>query len=112
MIARTIIAEMPDLGRLNRREIAVLAGLAPWTRQSGQWRGRSFIGDGRGSVRTALHMCALTASRYNPVLRAMRERLLAAGKPPMVVKVAVARRLLTILNAIVRSAQPWRNAET
>lgn len=101
---------MPELGQLNRREIAALAGLAPWTRQSGQWKGRSFIGGGRASVRAALHVGAVTASRHNPVLREMRERLLAAGKPPMVALVAVARRLLTILNAIVRSGEPWRNA--
>jgi len=106
-IARTPIAEMPELGRLDRREIAALAGLAPFTRQSGHWKGRSFIGGGRASVRAVLHMGAVTASRHNPVLRAVHDRMLAAGKPPMV---AIARKLLTILNAIARSGQPWRNA--
>lgn len=110
-IARTLIAEMPELGTLDRRQIAALAGLAPWTRQSGQWKGRSFIGGGRASVRAALHMGAITASRHNPVLRAVRQRMQAAGKAPMVIMVAIARRLLIILNAIVRSGQPWRNAE-
>lgn len=110
-IARTLIAEMPELGRLDRRQIAALAGLAPWTRQSGQWKGRSFIGGGRASVRAVLHMGAVTASRHNPVLRAVRDKMLAAGKPPMVVMVAIARRLLVILNAIARSGQPWRNAQ-
>lgn len=106
-IARTLIAEMPELGSLDRRQIAALAGLAPWTRQSGQWRGRSFIGGGRAPVRAALHMGAVTASRHNPALKAFRERLIAAGKPKMVALVAVARKLLTILNAIIRDKQPW-----
>ena len=108
VISRTLIAEMPELGRLDRREIAALAGLAPWTRQSGQWKGRSFIGGGRAAVRTALYMGAVTASRHNPALREFRERLLAAGKKPMVALIAVARKLLTILNAILRDKQPWR----
>jgi transposase len=106
-IARTLIAEMPELGRLDRREIAALAGLAPWTRQSGQWKGRSFIGGGRASVRSALFMGAVTASRHNPPLKAFRDRLLAAGKPRLVALIAVARKLLTILNAIIRDKAPW-----
>jgi transposase len=106
-IARTLIAEMPELGSLDRRQIAALAGLAPWTRQSGQWKGRSFIGGGRASVRAALHMGAVTASRHNPALKAFRERLLASGKAKKVALVAVARKLLTILNAIIRDKQPW-----
>ncbi len=106
-IARTLIAEMPELGTLDRRQIAALAGLAPWTRQSGQWKGRSFIGGGRAPVRAALHMGAITAARHNPALKAFRDRLLAAGKPKMVALVAVARKLLTILNAIIRNKQPW-----
>lgn len=107
VIARTLIAEMPELGRLDRRQIAALAGLAPWTRQSGQWRGRSFIGGGRASVRAALHMGAITAGQHNPVLKAFRQRLLDAGKAKKVALVAVARKLLTILNAIIRNKQPW-----
>lgn len=106
-IARTLIAEMPELGRLDRREIAALAGLAPWTRQSGQWKGRSFIGGGRASVRAALFMGAVTASRHNPPLKAFRDKLLAAGKPRLVALIAVARKLLTILNAIIRDKTPW-----
>ena len=108
VIARTLLADMPELGRLDRREIAALAGLAPWTRQSGQWKGRSFIGGGRAGVRTALYMGAVTASRHNPVLKLFRERLLAAGKPPKVALIALARKLLTILNAVIRDHQPWR----
>lgn len=107
-IARTLIAELPELGTLGRREIAALVGLAPWTRQSGQWRGKSFIGGGRSSVRTALFMGAMVAARFNPVLKVFRDRLVAAGKPKRVALVAVARKLLTILNAIVRDKRPWR----
>jgi transposase len=111
VIARTLIAELPELGQLDRRRIAALAGLAPFTRQSGQWKGRSFIGGGRASVRAVLHMGAITASRFNPVLRAVRQKMQAEGKAPMVIMVAIARKLLTILNAIVRSGQPWRDAQ-
>ncbi len=109
-IARTLIAELPELGRLNRKEIAALAGLAPFTRQSGQWRGRSFIGGGRTAVRTALFMGAMVAKRHNPVLKAFFDRLVAAGKPKMVALIAVARKLLTILNAILRDNRPWQTA--
>jgi transposase len=109
-IARTLIAELPELGRLNRKQIAALAGLAPFTRQSGQWRGRSFIGGGRASVRTALFMGAMVAKKCNPVLKAFFDRLVASGKPKMVALIAVARKLLTILNAILRDNRPWQNA--
>jgi transposase len=106
-IARTLIAELPELGSLDRRQIAALAGLAPWTRQSGRWRGKSFIGGGRTSVRTALYMGALVAARHNPALKAFRDKLIEAGKPKLVAIVAVARKLLTILNAILRDRAPW-----
>ena len=109
-ISRTLIAEMPELGRLDRKEIAALAGLAPFTRQSGQWRGRSFISGGRASVRTALFMGAMVAKRHNPVLKAFFDRLVAAGKPKMVALIAVARKLITILNAILRDQKPWQTA--
>lgn len=109
-IARTLIAELPELGRLDRKKIAALAGLAPFTRQSGQWRGKSFIGGGRSGVRAALFMGAMVARRHNPVLRAFFERLVAAGKPKMVALIAVARKLLTILNAILRDRKPWQTA--
>lgn len=108
--ARTLIAELPELGTLNRKQVAALAGLAPFTRQSGQWRGRSFIGGGRTTVRTALFMAALVAARHNPILRAFFERLRALGKPKMVAFIAVARKLLTILNAMVRDNRRWQNA--
>src|ERR1700730_9451742 len=88
IIARTLIAELPELGSLDRRQIAALAGLAPWTRQSGKWKGKSFIGGGRSCVRAALFMGALVAARYNPVLRAFKQRLSDAGKPELVAIIA------------------------
>jgi transposase len=109
-IARTLIAELPELGQLGRKEIAALAGLAPFTRQSGQWRGRSFIGGGRTAVRSAVFMGAMVAKKHNPVLKAFFDRLVAAGKPKMVALIAVARKLLTILNAILRDNRPWQIA--
>lgn len=109
-IARTLIAELPELGQLGRKRIAALAGLAPFARQSGQWRGRSFIGGGRPSVRTALFMGAMVAKRHNPILKAFFDRLVRAGKPKMVALIAVARKLLTILNALLRDRRPWQTA--
>lgn len=110
VIARTLIAEMPELGQLDRKQIAALAGLAPWTRQSGQGRGKSFIGGGRVGVRCALFLGAMVAARHNPLLKGFFDRLVAAGKPKMVAIIAVARKLLTILNAILRDQKPWQNA--
>jgi transposase len=107
-IARTLLAELPELGTLDRRQIAALVGLAPWTRQSGQWKGRSFIGGGRATVRSALFVGAMAAARFNPTLKAFRDRLLQAGKPKLVSLVATARKLLTILNAILRDRTPWQ----
>ena len=101
-LARTFLAELPELGRLSRREIASLAGLAPYTRQSGRWKGKSMIGGGRAALRTALYMAALSASRCNRALKVFYQRLLSAGKPKMVALIAVARKILTILNAMVR----------
>lgn len=109
--ARTLIAEMPELGQLDRQEIAALAGLAPYTRQSGQWKGKSFIGGGRASVRAALFMAALVAARHNRVLRLFHQRLIAAGKLKIVAIVAVARKLLTMLNAMLRDGKPWTEGQ-
>lgn len=106
-VARTLIAELPELGTLDRRQVAALVGLAPFTRQSGQWRGKSFIGGGRTSVRAALFIAAMVAARHNPTLKAFRDKLVAAGKPKLVALVATARKLVTILNAILRDRQPW-----
>ena len=108
-IARTLLAELPELGTLDRRKIAALVGLAPWTRQSGQWRGKSFIGGGRASVRAALFMGAMVAARYNPALKAFRDKLVAAGKPKLVAIIATARKLLVILNAISTQSSGTKN---
>jgi transposase len=108
--ARTLIADLPELGTLDRRKIAALVGVAPFTRQSGQWRGKSFIAGGRPTVRAALFVATMAAVRHNPVIRDFRERLLAKGKPKMVAMVACMRKLLTILNAILRDQNPWQNA--
>ena len=107
-MARTLIAELPELGTLDRRKVAALVGLAPWTRQSGKWKGKSCIGGGRADVRSALFLGAMVAARRNPDLKAFRDRLVAAGKPKLVALVATARKLLTILNAILRDQKPWR----
>jgi transposase len=109
-IARTLLADLPELGTLDRRQIAALVGLAPFTRQSGQWRGRSFIGGGRATVRAAVFMGAMVAMRWNPHLRDFHHRLVAAGKPKMVALIAVARKLVTVLNAILRDRRPWQTA--
>lgn len=109
-IARTLIAELPELGQLGRRQVAALVGLAPFTRQSGQWRGRSAIAGGRTAVRTVLFMGAMAAKKHNPALKAFFDRLVAAGKPKMIALIAVARKLLTILNAILRDDRPWQTA--
>jgi transposase len=109
-IAHSLIADLSELGTLNRKQIVALAGLAPYTRQSGKWKGHSTIGGGRKTVRAPLFMAAMVASRFNPVLKAFRDRLVAAGKPKMVALIAVARKLLTILNAILRDKTPWQHA--
>lgn len=109
-VARTPLAELPELGSLDRRQIAALAGLAPFTRQSGTWRGKSFIGGGRAPVRSALFMAALVAIRHNKTFRAFRDRLIAAGKRKIVALVATMRKMLTTLNAMIRDQKPWQNA--
>jgi transposase len=109
-IARTMLAVMPELGTLQRRPIASIAGLAPFTRQSGVWKGKSRIAGGRSPARAALFMAALVATRHNPVLAAAYKRLILAGKPKMVALIAIARKLLTILNAILRDKKPWQPA--
>jgi transposase len=108
--ARTLIAELPELGTLDRRKIAALVGVAPFTRQSGQWQGKSFIAGGRPTVRAALFVATMAAVRHNPTIRIFRQRLLAKGKPKMVAMVACMRKLLTILNAILRDQKPWQPA--
>jgi len=106
-VARTLLAELPELGTLSGKQVAALAGLAPFARDSGTRRGQRSVGGGRAGVRSALYMAALSAARYNPPLRAFRDRLRAAGKAAKVVLVAVARKLLVILNAMLRDHRPW-----
>ena len=108
--ARTLIAELPELGRITRRRIAALVGVAPVNRDSGASRGSRAIAGGRTGVRNVLYMAALTAIRRNPAVRAAYERLRSRGTPAKAAIVAAMRKLLTILNAILREAQPWKTA--
>lgn len=108
--ARVLLIEMPELGTLNRKEIAALAGLAPISRDSGKHRGRRSIAGGRGQVRSALYMAAVCAMRANPVIRAFYRRLREAGKPAKVALVACMRKMLTILNAMLRNQTRWQVA--
>ena len=108
VVSRTVLAELPELGNLNRKQIAALVGVAPLNWDSGLLRGRRAIWGGRSHVRTALYMAALTASRRNPVIRDFYKRLRAAGKAPNVALVACMRKLLVILNAMIRHRVPWR----
>jgi len=109
-VLATLLGELPELGTLCRRRIASLAGLAPHARESGTWRGARRIWGGRRKVREALYIAALNASRRVPVLTAMRDRMRAKGKAPKTILIAVARQLLVILNAMIRSGQPIRLA--
>lgn len=108
VMSRTVLAELPELGLLNRKQIAALVGVAPFNRDSGRWRGHRTIWGGRASVRTALYMAALVATRWNPVIRQFYQRLRAAGKAPKVALVAAMRKLLTMLNAMMHHGTPWR----
>jgi transposase len=108
--AHTLIADVPELGGLTRRRIAALIGVAPLSRDSGTLRGRRMIAGGRPAVRRVLYMAALVAVRYNPVIAAFYARLTAAGRPKKVALVAAMRKLLTILNAILRDERPWQPA--
>jgi len=109
-LARTLIADLPELGRLDRKQIAALVGVAPINRDSGTMRGKRTTWAGRAKVRAVLYMGALVASRHNATLKSFYQRLLAAGKPKKLALTAVMRKLLTILNAILRDRAPWQNA--
>jgi transposase len=108
--AHTLIADLPELGQLDRRRIAALVGVAPINRDSGQMRGRRTIAGGRADVRNALYMATLAATRWNPVIRAHYNSLIERGRPKKVALVACMRRLLGILNAIIRTKTPWQCA--
>jgi transposase len=107
IVSRTLLAELPELGKLNRRKIAALVGVAPFNRDSGQLKGRRAIWGGRASVRAALYMAALVASRRNAVIRVLYQRLLKAGKARKVALVACMRKLLTIVNAMIKHKTRW-----
>jgi transposase len=111
VMAVTLLAELPELGRLTRKEIAKLVGVAPLNRDSGTLRGRRLIMGGRASVRAVLYMAALVATRRNAVIRAFYQRLLAAGKPKKLALTACMRKLLTILNAMAKTKTRWRAPE-
>ncbi len=106
----TLLSDLPELGTLNRKKIAALVGIAPLNRDSGKYRGRRAIWGGRSQVRIVLYMAARAAIRFNPVIRAFAERLKKAGKPYKVVVTACMRKLLTILNAMVKNGTRWQAA--
>lgn len=110
VMSRTVLAELPELGLLNRKQVAALVGVAPFHRDSGRLRGHRTMWGGRAPVRTALYRATLVATRWNPVIRQCYQRLRAAGKAPKVALVAAMRKLLTILNAMVHHGTPWRSA--
>jgi transposase len=103
----TLLSKLPELGTVNRKDIAALAGVAPFNRDSGRWRGKRTIWGGRASVRSVLYMAALSASQHNPVIRAFYERLLEAGKPKKLALTACMRKLLVILNAMLKNGTMW-----
>jgi len=109
VLSRTLLAELPELGSLSPRELSALVGVAPLNRDSGIFRGRRSVWGGRAKVREALYMGALIASRHNPHIKTFYERLVASGKPKKVALVACMRKLLTILNAVMRDRTPWRS---
>jgi len=109
-LSSVLVAHLPELGQLNRRQIASLVGLAPFNRDSGRWRGKRFIGGGRSKVRCTLYMGSLVAAYHNPVIRALRQRLENQGKPFKVVLTACMRKLLIILNAMLKNGTHWNSA--
>jgi transposase len=110
ILSRTLLAELPELGTLDRRAIAALVGVAPLNRDSGTWRGKRCIGGGRGHIRAVLYMAAVTAARCNPWIRAFYQRLRATGKTVKVALTACMRKMLTILNAIMKHRESWNGA--
>lgn len=109
VLSCTLVADLPELGRLNRRQISGLVGVAPLNRDSGLYRGRRQVWGGRSDLRSALYMAALVATRCNRPIRAFYQRLQAAGKPKKLALTACMRKLLTMLNAMARTQTPWRD---
>jgi len=110
VLSATLLAELPELGKLNRRQIAALVGVAPFNRDSGNMKGKRCVWGGRASIRAALYMAALVSTRFNPVISSFYQRLLAKGKAKKVALVACMRRLLTIMNAILKHQRAWQHA--
>jgi transposase len=111
-VSRTLLAEMPELGTFSREQVAALAGVAPVNRDSGTRNGKRMITGGRPAVRSMLYMASHAAKQGNAFLRAFADRLKAAGKPPKVIRVAIARKLLIIANAVLRDNRPWQEKMT
>lgn len=107
IVTATLIARLPELGSINGKEVAALVGVAPFNRDSGTLRGKRTVWGGRGPLRTALYMATLSATRHNPVLRDFYQRLCAAGKPKKVALTACLRKLLVILNSMIKHRRPW-----
>jgi transposase len=112
VLSTTLLADLPELGTLNRRQIASLVGVAPFNRDSGKLRGKRMIWGGRAAVRTVLYMSTLVATRRNPVIRVFYQRLCAAGKAKKVALTACMRKLLTILNAMLKHGTPWHYVDS
>ncbi len=110
VLSMTLLGELPELGRLNRKQIAALAGVAPFNRDSGKYRGKRTTKGGRTRVRPALYMAALVATRFNPLIKAYYQHLLAKGKEKKVALTACMRKLLVVLNAMLRDHRPWQYA--
>jgi transposase len=108
VLTATLLAALPELGQLDRKQIAALVGVAPMARDSGRWHGTRHVAGGRATVRATLYMAALVASRHNPVIHAFYARLVGGGKPKKVALTACMHKLLVILNAMVRDGAPWR----
>lgn len=109
VLTLTLLAELPELGTLDRKQIAALVGVAPLNRDSGRMRAKRRVWGGRAQVRAVLYMATLVATRYNPLIRAFYQRLILAGKEKKVALTACMRKLLTILNAMIKHRTPWRN---
>jgi transposase len=107
--ASTLSADLPELGKLDKKEIAALVGVAPFNNDSGKWRGRRRIKGGRATVRQVLYMAAVAATRFNPVIRSFYQSLLKRGKQKKVAIVACMRKLIVILNAMIRDLKPWHD---
>jgi transposase len=112
VLSTTLLAHLPELGNLNRRQIAALVGVAPFNRDSGNLRGKRTVWGGRSAIRAALYMATLVATRHNPIIRAFYHHLCAAGKPKKVALTACMRKLLTILNAMLKHRTPWHYVDT